>query len=237
MTINEAMRTYRLPNPTTPEDLECRWSKILNFGDKVLLAGYYWGGKGKPSYFGAPQPARLNFPTTATQSLGRCSSKEGGAMMNKNNTYFEELKRIGHEWEAARIELKARKQQIIDTLGWESDELKAWYEEDAAAKFPFEQGVSKAYRAWATSISRKEDELEMDDFLWEREVTDFVETLRKAGIKTFVYTNQSTAVMENLHQFAAAGCTMEGLCTITRQENRWGDEEPTKVMGIRFSLD
>ena len=35
MTINEAMRTYRLPNPTTPEDLECRWSKILNFGDKV----------------------------------------------------------------------------------------------------------------------------------------------------------------------------------------------------------
>ena len=41
MTINEAMRTYRLPNPTTPEDLECRWSKILNFG------------KGKPSYFGA----------------------------------------------------------------------------------------------------------------------------------------------------------------------------------------
>ena len=117
-------------------------------------------------------------------------------MMNKNNAYFEELKRIGHEWEAARIERKARKQQIIDTLGWESDELKAWYEEDAAAKFPFEQGVSKAYRAWATSISRKEDELEMDDFLWEREVTDFVETLRKAGIKTFVYTNQSTAVME-----------------------------------------
>lgn len=53
MTINEAMRTYRLPNPTTPEDLECRWSKILNFGDKVLLAGYYWGGKNKPSYFGA----------------------------------------------------------------------------------------------------------------------------------------------------------------------------------------
>lgn len=53
MTINEAMRTLRLPNPTTPEDLECRWSKILNFGDKVLLAGYYWGGQNKPSYFGA----------------------------------------------------------------------------------------------------------------------------------------------------------------------------------------
>ena len=53
MTINEAMRTYRLPNPTTPEDLECRWSKVLNFGDKVLLAGYYYNGQNKPSYFGA----------------------------------------------------------------------------------------------------------------------------------------------------------------------------------------
>jgi hypothetical protein len=42
--------------------------------------------------------------------------------------------------------------------------------------------------------------------------------------------------MENLHQFAAAGCTMQGLCTITRQESRWGDEEPYEVMGIRFSL-
>ena len=158
-------------------------------------------------------------------------------MMSKNNAYFENLKRIGHDWEAARVERQARKQQIIDTLGWDSDELKAWYEEDAAAKFPFESGVSKAYRAWAQSLSRKEDELEMDDFLWDKEVADFIEALRSAGIETFVYTNQSTAVMENLHAFAAQGCTMTGLCTITRQETRWEDEEPTEVMGIRFSLN
>ena len=158
-------------------------------------------------------------------------------MMSKNNAYFENLKRIGHDWEAARVERQARKQQIIDTLGWDSDELKAWYEEDAAAKFPFESGVSKAYRAWAQSLSRKEDELEMDDFLWDKEVADFIEALRSAGIETFVYTNQSTAVMENLHAFAAQGCRMTGLCTITRQETRWGDEEPVEIMGIRFSLN
>ena len=166
--------------------------------------------------------------------------------MLTNNTYFENLKRIGHEYEAARIERQARKQQIIDTRGWDSDELRAWYAEDQAAKFPFEQGACKAYRAWASSISRKEAELEMDsrkeaelemdDFLWEKEVRDFVEALRSAGLETFVYTNQSTAVMENLHAFAAEGCTMMGLCTITRQETRWGDEEPYEVQGIRFSL-
>ncbi len=158
-------------------------------------------------------------------------------MLDKENAYFLNLKRIGHEYEEARVERKNRKQQIIDTYGWDSDELKAWYEEDQAAVFPFPQGACKAYRAWASSLSRQEDELEMDDFLFEKEVHDFIEALRNAGIGSFVYTNQSTAVMENLHAFAAAGCTMQGLCTITRHESRWGDEEPAEIMGIRFSVN
>ena len=57
MTINEGTKKYRLPNPTTTEDLEMRFSgmdgKTLNFGDKVLLAGYYYNGQNKPCYFGA----------------------------------------------------------------------------------------------------------------------------------------------------------------------------------------
>ena len=158
-------------------------------------------------------------------------------MLNRENTYFEEIRRIGHEWEAAREERRTRKQTIIDTFGWDSEELKAWYAEDASATFPISQGVSKAYIAWWTSIERQEDELEMDDFFWEKDVQDFIGALKAAGLKTFVYTNQSTAVMENLHQFAAAGCTMQGLCTITRRENRWGDEEPTEVIGIRFEIN
>ena len=51
--MTERARTYRLPNPTTPEDLECRWSKTMRFGDKVIVAGYYYNGPGKPSYYGA----------------------------------------------------------------------------------------------------------------------------------------------------------------------------------------
>ena len=157
-------------------------------------------------------------------------------MLSKENAVFEEMRQTGHDWEEAHAERKARKQQIIDTCGWDSEELKVWYEEDAAARFPFSQGACKAYRAWASSISRQEDEVEMDDFLFDNEVRDFVDTLRRAGIQTFVYTNQSTAVMENLHAFAAEGCAMHDLCTITRRETRWGDEEPAEIMGVRFSL-
>ena len=51
--LTERAKTYRLPNPSTPEDLECRWSKTLMFGDKVIMAGHYYNGRGKPSFFGA----------------------------------------------------------------------------------------------------------------------------------------------------------------------------------------
>ena len=158
-------------------------------------------------------------------------------MLNKNNAYFEELKTIGHAFEEKRAAHQAKKQPIIDTFGWDSEELKTWYAEKEAMNFPISEGACKAYRAFCESIAKQEDELEMSDFLWDREVADFIGALRKAGISTFVYTNTSTAVMENLHAFAAAGCTLTGLCKITRRENRWGDEEPYEVQGIRFALN
>ena len=85
-------------------------------------------------------------------------------MLNKDNKYFEEIRRIGHEYEERRQERKERKKQIIAAYGWESKELEAWYAENAAETCPISIGASKAYRAWWTSIERQEDEVEMDDF-------------------------------------------------------------------------
>ena len=138
-------------------------------------------------------------------------------MMNTTNTYFDNLYRIGCEYEAARAERQARKKQIIDTLGWDSEELKAWYEEDAAAKFPFSQGISKAFRAWKSSLSRSEDEIEMDDFLWEGEVHDFVEALREAGL-----TERHARALLRLSDEAAAGGAILGPWLGHRHEGHGG---------------
>ena len=152
----------------------------------------------------------------------------------KTNTYFEELDRIARDFEQKHEAHKALKQGIIDEKGWDSEELKAWYkEEEEQFQYPISAGGCKAYRAWRYSET---DEVIMDDFTWDRERHDFIDTLRKAGIQTLVVTNQSTGLMEDLHGYAAEGCTMLGLCTITRRENRWGEEEPYEVQGIRFSL-
>lgn len=53
MTNEEAFRAYGLPSLATEEELEVRWSRVLIFGDKLLLAGYRYSGRKKPCYFGA----------------------------------------------------------------------------------------------------------------------------------------------------------------------------------------
>ena len=45
--------TYHLPMISTPENLGMNWSKLLTFGNKVILAGYYYNGRHENSYFGA----------------------------------------------------------------------------------------------------------------------------------------------------------------------------------------
>ena len=158
-------------------------------------------------------------------------------MLNPNNPYFLEMKRIGHEYEERRAAHQAKKQTIADTFGYDSPEMEAWRTEKESIKFPFTTGQHKAYRAWAESVARQEDELEMSDSCWESEWHDFIAALRAAGIGTMVVTCQSTGLLEDLFGYTAQGCTMQGLCTITRHENRWGDEESYEVLGIRFQIN
>ena len=151
----------------------------------------------------------------------------------KTNIYFEELDRIARDFEQKHEAHKALKKGIIDEKGWDSEELKAWYKEEEQFQYPISAGACKAYRAWRYSET---DEVIMDDFTWERERHDFIDALRKAGIRTLVVTNQSTGLMEDLHGYAAEGCTMLGLCTITKKDNRWGEETEEQILGIRFQL-
>lgn len=51
--IAKAESTYRLPNPTTPEDLGCRTGVQVNYGDFVIFTSWYWQGPGKPDTFAA----------------------------------------------------------------------------------------------------------------------------------------------------------------------------------------
>lgn len=77
---------YRLPEITTPENLEMYWSNVLNFGHKVIMAGHYYY-KGKDYWFGAV----YEFTTDDDSCEGEIELK------NASETLFEDN---GHaiEW-------------------------------------------------------------------------------------------------------------------------------------------
>ena len=93
----------------------------------------------------------------------------------------------------------------------------------------FTSGAVKAYRAWKNSETSA---VELREGLWDSEIHDFVETMRKAGIDWFIFTNQSTALMENLHALAAEGCTVCGLAAIIKD----GWPYQRRIKGIKIKL-
>ena len=105
----------------------------------------------------------------------------------------------------------------------------------AGQEFPY--GAWKAYWAWRNCYQFDNEEFELSDHLWTEEVKDFVETLAAAGIKSFVVTGESTALMRNLHELAAAGCKLDGLCMFKRGKGNGfldDEEEQREMYGIRF---
>lgn len=151
------------------------------------------------------------------------------------NIYFENLRRLGKEHTEQYKAHESLKDSIVENKGWDSPEMDAWYAEKKRLEEanPLLGGIGKAYRAWCYSQGK---EVVMEDFCWDRDRHDFIDTLRKAGIRSFVTVNQSTGLMEDIHGYISEGCKMEGPCTIIKKDNRFGEETEETVLGLRFSL-
>lgn len=77
---------------------------------------------------------------------------------------------------------------------------------------------------------RTSEVLILNSFLWDSDVSDFINTLRQAGVKSFVYTNTSTAVMDNFHAFIENGCKFVEACIVANVETGKKDK------GFKFEL-
>ena len=110
-----------------------------------------------------------------------------------------------------------------------SNEYFETMKKQAEAGEKFSSGANEAYLTWY--YSQNEEELRQDGHLWPKDVHDFIDTLRKAGIESFVTTETSTILMELLHGFVAEGCTITGTCTII--EDRGFKSE---IKGIRIQI-
>ena len=150
----------------------------------------------------------------------------------KNNTYFKAMRQTDIEYGKARKVREEEKKAILERSDW--DALDAWHEREAGFKYPFTAGQEKAYCAWENCIRNESSTFEVQDLPWDKDIHDFVEALRAAGIAEFAVTDQSTALMRCLHLLADEGCTMQGLCKDSRSEARWGGEGTSEYPGILF---
>lgn len=156
-------------------------------------------------------------------------------MTDYTTGYFQMMSDIGHGYEAARVQRKAEKEALMKADDW--DGVKAWNEREKQFPFPFSAGYMKAYRAWQESTENQSSTFEVQDLPWAKDAHDFIACLKEAGITEFAITDRSTALMELLHVLAdEEGCKMTGLCKVTRNENRWGEEGTETYDGILMSI-
>ena len=153
------------------------------------------------------------------------------------NAYFELMEQVCKVVDDMRGELMARKTELQDAGLWDSEELEEVYKDIEAMKYPYSDGAIKAYRAWKYGEGEKDGYLVMNDFLWDREVADFMEAVNRAGFKGIIYTNTSTAVMENIHSFVDGGWFIKGAVKYEKTENRFGEEETELVKGLMLSWE
>ena len=97
---------------------------------------------------------------------------------------------------------------------------------------PISNGQHMAYIAWFNSVRNQSSIFEVNNLPWPRDIYEFVETLRAAEVTEFAVTDYGTGLMEGLHRLTAEGCTMQGLCTVTRSEFRWGGKGTEEYRGI-----
>ena len=80
------------------------------------------------------------------------------------------------------------------------------------------RGTLEAYWAYEFNLNHNSSEFECNELPWTTDMSDFVKPMREAGVETIAVTETSTALLENLHKLATQGCSIDGLCTITRPD-------------------
>lgn len=96
------------------------------------------------------------------------------------------------------------------------------------------RGTLEAYWTYEFNCNNDCSEFACNELPWTTDMSDFVKAMREAGLETIAVTETSTALLENLHKLANQGCTIDGLCKVTRS-NIWGNVEEIPAIRIRMN--
>lgn len=96
------------------------------------------------------------------------------------------------------------------------------------------RGTLEAYWTYEFNLNHNSSEFECNELPWTTDMSNFVKTMREAGVETIAVTETSTALLENLHKLANQGCTIEELCNVSRLDI-WGKGKEYPAIRIRIN--
>ena len=129
-----------------------------------------------------------------------------------NNQIFLDLQK---QMDAYDADLKAWRAGYDKVLSKPADggkwqDVTAWLAANPEPELSVPYGADAACWAWRNTVQNHGDIFEVADSLPNRMVPEFLQTLRKANVTTFVYTASSESALDNLCEFMACGCTITG---------------------------
>ena len=96
------------------------------------------------------------------------------------------------------------------------------------------RGTLEAYWTYEFNLNHNSSEFECNELPWTTDMSDFVKTMREAGVETIAITETSTALLENLHKLEELGCHFDSLCK-AKHDCAWGTPEEIPAIRIRLN--
>jgi hypothetical protein len=152
------------------------------------------------------------------------------------NAYFESMYKTVCSYQEKKEAVRKQRSKLFDEGKYDEGTalVKAFEEE---TPFPYTDGAMKAYWAYQNMNYHGADCFEVEDLPWKKDMKDFAETLRDAGIDAIVITDQSTGLMDGIYGLCENGWKMGVLKTVTRKDDcRFGSDEPETKKGIEFTI-
>ncbi len=90
------------------------------------------------------------------------------------------------------------------------------------------------YGLYADAQERENDCIDFNEIIWEKDVPDFIASLKEYGIKKFSYSSTCTGVANIAWVFLQNGCNMDGMAEINGHKDI--TDTFTKIPAFMFSI-
>ena len=94
----------------------------------------------------------------------------------------------------------------------------------------------RVFQMYEYAQDRGNEYIDLHDVIWDKDVPDLIDRLRKAGIQKFTFSSTWSGTVETAWLFVQNGCKLEGLTEINGTTTAFMSEEYERVPAYVFSI-